>query len=90
MGRWEKCGVVRERRVGSKYPSREKVRLAEEGVGAPGVALGAGGRGDERPCTSSRPAGGGRGGGEVISMGRGLLTLENCSEVLAVTRISDC
>lgn len=63
--------------------------LAEDGVGAPpGVALRTRGRGDDSPCTSSTPAEGGMGGGEVISIGRGLLTLENCSEVLAVTRIN--
>lgn len=65
--------------------------LAEDGVGAPGVALRARGRGDaEESWAPSTPAEGGRGGGEVISKGRGLLTLENCSEVLAATRINQC
>ena len=60
--------------------------LADDGVGAPGVALRLLGRGDNRPWASSTPAGGGRGRGEVISKGRGLLTLENCSDVLAANK----
>lgn len=90
-------GLVREVGRGEGEAGRLEVAVEGEGHvgggrggGAGGGAEGEGAGGRRGVLGTVHTCGGGQGRGEVISKGRGLLTLENCSEVLAATRINQC